>query len=798
MKTSFQSGRTSASVLAETINSWAYPTCTDTPVRFLAERKLEFEAMERILQYRLLAPVALQIALTQVTACLAGGGLISITKGASEYSLFVGGSRYADMQAATSAFPDCRQQQASKGDPIWGNYPFGGVICGIPTEASPDWDSFFRMMPNHSVITLLIGPAPETLHTDISSLRTALVPYQKKQIPSGFYGQKSREVEDPVIEKAVKHLERLSERLEKMDSSALLACLWYAATTSKAAERCGNLLSACLRAVSQPIEETTWCFDGFYFPYVTNGAGSTLPTAQIFRNSSITIRTASELARLLPIPREALSGCVVVKEHRDDADLNLFDITPHASISSDCVRVGQILGAPNIEYVPIDTFSRHCLIAGSTGSGKTTVIKNLIVQFHQKNIPTLIIEPVKEEFKDLPEYGVPTVTFSTGASGRALFFNPMIPERFTTIRSHIKTLVAALTVFDDQAPIPQALEMCLCSLYQEHGWMVNETVVSFAAKSFPTIPELLDYVLPFLKNKCPLYQGDAKVNVPSALYTRLNQLASYQFLRGTEKLPIDSLLKGNVRVQFDSLNEASDKCFFGLFLLNAINTSLRNMQRPEKLSRIVVIDEAHNLLLKGKEGGLQSITSRVADSLLSEIRSYGTGFIIADQMPSRLTETAIANTAIKVVMSLSHENDLSAVSSHLMLSDTQKRQIFSLPAGHAIISISGTFQTVHVHMDQAIRNTPAAITMCQFCPYHHICARESVESLTKGLPLNAYAQQLSGAINTGCLQRAIQTILSHSGSTRLSPVEKRCLYGLIVERLQSAPMRNYLCSIYTE
>ena len=795
MTTTYLTGAVSANALADTILRWVTPAAED-PMDFLAERKLELAAFLRVRKYRILTSEAFHTRLVQLAVALSGGGLLGIVRQNSEYALYIGGHKQSDLEAAVSALPNVTAGSVNSTESLFGCFPYGGVVCGIPTESAPNWDAFFRNMPEQCAVMLLLQNAPQTLRSDIMTLTACLSPYQKRQIPSGFNGQKIRDVEDPKISEALRQLGQLAERLSKEEARAISICICYAGATPEAAAQCGKQLAECLRAVNQTLHESTWCYDGFYIP---SGSGSTrlaIPAAAAFCNPFVMIRTAAELSTLLPLPQEELPGCAVQKALRDGTEQHLFDLTPHACSPENSVRLGIICDSKTVEYVPLADFNRHCLVAGSTGAGKTTLLKNLIVQFHQKQIPMLIIEPVKEEFNELPEYGVPTVVYSTGFSGKPLCFNPMIPERFTSILSHIKSLVTALTIFDDQAPIPQAIELCLSALYQKHGWSHDDIVVSFTAKSFPTLPELLDFVLPYLQNECPLYRGDARVNVSSAVFTRLNQLASYRFLRGTEKLPTNSLLNGTVRIQFHGLQEASDKCFFGLFLLNAINTVLRNDPPPKQLSRIIIIDEAHNLLIKGKEGSLQSATARVADSLLTEIRTYGTGIIIADQRPAALTEHAIANTAVKIVFTLSQADDLNAVTSHLLLSDEQKRFVFSQPAGHAIVSVSQKFQIVQIHADEPKRLRRADLSMCRFCPYAHICTRESVEQMAAQLPLDAFAQQLIGALDDNRLPQAIRKILDGVSRKTLTPVERSCLFGHIAERLPSQQMRNYICSEY--
>ena len=76
------------------------------------------------------------------------------------------------------------------------------------------------------------------------------------------------------------------------------------------------------------------------------------------------------------------------------------------------------------------------------------------------------------------------------------------------------------------------------------------------------------------------------------------------------------------------------------------------------LRHITVLEEAHNLLKRTST--IQSAESsnmagmaveKIANSM-AEMRTYGEGFIIADQSPSMLDLAAIRNTNTKMVMAL--------------------------------------------------------------------------------------------------------------------------------------------------
>jgi hypothetical protein len=78
----------------------------------------------------------------------------------------------------------------------------------------------------------------------------------------------------------------------------------------------------------------------------------------------------------------------------------------------------------------------------------------------------------------------------------------------------------------------------------------------------------------------------------------------------------------------------------------------------DTLRHVTVIEEAHRLLRSVAETAANSARNRATEDLanmLAELRAFGAGLIIVDQMPSELVPSVIANTGTKLL----HRLDLS-------------------------------------------------------------------------------------------------------------------------------------------
>ena len=75
--------------------------------------------------------------------------------------------------------------------------------------------------------------------------------------------------------------------------------------------------------------------------------------------------------------------------------------------------------------------------------------------------------------------------------------------------------------------------------------------------------------------------------------------------------------------------------------------------------------------------------------LLAEIRAYGEGLVIAEQIPARLVPDVIKNTAVKITHRLPAADDREAVGATMNATPRQSRYLVTLPPGQAAVFSDG-------------------------------------------------------------------------------------------------------------
>lgn len=109
------------------------------------------------------------------------------------------------------------------------------------------------------------------------------------------------------------------------------------------------------------------------------------------------------------------------------------------------------------------------------------------------------------------------------------------------------------------------------------------------------------------------------------------------------------------------------------------------------LRHITVLEEAHNLLRRTspeqaqESANLQGKSVEMIANSIAEMRTYGEGFIIADQSPGLMDMSVIRNTNTKIILRLPDEGDRQLVGKAAGLNDMQIEEIARLETGVAAI-----------------------------------------------------------------------------------------------------------------
>ena len=387
-----------------------------------------------------------------------------------------------------------------------------------------------------------------------------------------------------------------------------------------------------------------------------------------------------------------------------------FDVTPELPSRGPGVGIGQILDrnlAPAGTFtVPAGSLNRHVFVCGATGSGKSQTVRSLLEAATGHGIPWLVVEPAKAEYRLMPSRvpGAEVIRIRPGeADAVAAGLNPLEPAagadgaRFP-LQAHAD-LVRALFIasFRAEEPFPQVLSAALTRVYEDAGWdlALGEPGRAGAEPAYPTLAglqraaEKVVSEIGYSQRVTDDVLGFVRVRLAS-----LRRGTAGRFLAGGHPLDFGALLRKNVVLELEDVGDDADKAFLMGAVLIALTEHLRLAHRPgagPALRHLTVIEEAHRLLRRpsGPGGDAAGHAVELFAGMLAEVRAYGEGLVIAEQIPARLVPDVIKNTAVKIVHRLPAADDRDAVGATINATPAQSRYLATLPPGRAAAFADG-------------------------------------------------------------------------------------------------------------
>jgi hypothetical protein len=411
----------------------------------------------------------------------------------------------------------------------------------------------------------------------------------------------------------------------------------------------------------------------------------------------------------LPISVQGGVPGIVVRQRPPD-----FEMGPRQQTAVDELHLGNFHsgGAVNVR---LKALTRHGLITGFTGAGKTNTMLYLLDQLWTRHrIPFLVVESAKKEYRGL--LGQPgfddLLIFTLGDETTTPFrLNPFELLDGVRVEAHLGRLQ---TCFNGALPqfgiLPSIVAESLEEIYREKGWLLTGRGGE-AERPFPTMRDMFRKAIQVSETRG--YAGETYQNIRAAVSGRIGGL-----LRGSKgrmfgaqrSYPLDILMQRPVILELNDLN-ADDKALVIMFLLMLLR-EFRELHPADGLQHITVVEEAHNVMGNVKSTGPSEVSAdtkgqavQAFADLLTEVRAYGEGILIADQSPEKLLPDAVRNTNLQIAHQLRDAKDREAIARALIMDKTQQDYLGKLKVGEAAVFLTGmekaTFMQVPPYKDGA-------------------------------------------------------------------------------------------------
>ena len=514
--------------------------------------------------------------------------------------------------------------------------------------------------------------------------------------------------------RAVKTLmDRIDEQIKRMrgceDFGMFDTCAYFAAKEYSVAVTAASAFKSLTRGENSSVESSAvniWrdkvevdyikeYLMRFYHPEFL----TVLDEKHQYSTTATMLISGKEMAYQMALPKKSVAGIPVVscaEFGREIVQLN--------ENSGSEIELGNIYHMYTEEQTPVRlnvrNLTAHTFITGSTGAGKSTTVYKMLDELTrgstEENVKFMVVEPAKGEYKnalaanarlDVHVYG------TNPKQTKLLRINPFRFPHEIHIYEHMDRLTEIFNVcWPMYAAMPAVLKAAIENAYRKAGWDLMTSENPYG-EVYPCFEDVANEANAYINSS--EYSDDTKGDYKGSLVTRLTSLTNgiNGLIFAADDLSDEELFEQNTIVDLSRAGNPDTKALImGILILKLQEYRMAQAKGSDAVLRhVTVLEEAHNLLKRtsteqsSESANLVGKSVEMLANAIAEMRTYGEGFIIADQAPGLLDASVIRNTNTKIIMRLPDEEDRKLVGKAANLNDDQIAELAKLPRGVAAV-----------------------------------------------------------------------------------------------------------------
>ena len=283
-----------------------------------------------------------------------------------------------------------------------------------------------------------------------------------------------------------------------------------------------------------------------------------------------------------------------------------------------------------------DLLTSHVFITGSTGSGKSNTVYQLLDKLCKEGKHFLVVEPTKGEYRSVFGGRSDVTVYGTNPQKvKLLRINPFSFPDGVQLFAHLDRLIEIFNAcWPMYAAMPAVLKDAVERAYVEAGWDLRTSENEKYGRLFPTFTDVLRQI-DLVMNESD-YSSDSKGDYKGALKTRLKSLTNgiYSDVFGCDEISESELFDQNVIVDLSEIGPETTSLIMGMLVLKLQEYRMVSQAMNAGLKHITVLEEAHNLLKRTSmeqtlEGSnLVGKSVEMITNAIAEMRTYGECFMI--------------------------------------------------------------------------------------------------------------------------------------------------------------------------
>ena len=514
--------------------------------------------------------------------------------------------------------------------------------------------------------------------------------------------------------RAVKTLmDRIDEQIKRMrgceDFGMFDTCAYFAAKEYSVAVTAASAFKSLTRGENSSVESSAvniWrdkvevdyikeYLMRFYHPEFL----TVLDEKHQYSTTATMLISGKEMAYQMALPKKSVAGIPVVscaEFGREIVQLN--------ENSGSEIELGNIYHMYTEEQTPVRlnvrNLTAHTFITGSTGAGKSTTVYKMLDELTrgstEENVKFMVVEPAKGEYKNALAVNARLDVHVYGTNPKQTKLLRINPFRFPHeihIYEHMDRLTEIFNVcWPMYAAMPAVLKAAIENAYRKAGWDLMTSENPYG-EVYPCFEDVANEVNAYINSS--EYSDDTKGDYKGSLVTRLTSLTNgiNGLIFAADDLSDEELFEQNTIVDLSRAGNPDTKALImGILILKLQEYRMAQAKGSDAVLRhVTVLEEAHNLLKRtsteqsSESANLVGKSVEMLANAIAEMRTYGEGFIIADQAPGLLDASVIRNTNTKIIMRLPDEEDRKLVGKAANLNDDQIAELAKLPRGVAAV-----------------------------------------------------------------------------------------------------------------
>ena len=315
--------------------------------------------------------------------------------------------------------------------------------------------------------------------------------------------------------------------------------------------------------------------------------------------TAATSLSGKELAYSLNFPQKSVAGLPVI----ECAEFGRNVISYEPLKNADCMlNIGNVFHMNRTESALVrltkKSLCSHTFITGSTGSGKSNTVYQILNEALEQDIKFLVIEPAKGEYKQIFGNDPDVNVYGTNPYlSQLLRLNPFSFPQGIHIFEHLDRLVEIFNVcWPMYAAMPAVMKNAIEKSYLDCGWDLIRSVNKYGEAIYPTFADVAQNIKLIIESS--EYDAENKGAYKGSLLTRLESLTNG--INGTiftvDEIEPKKLFEENVIVDLSRVGSTETKSLImGMLVLKLQEYRMTKTEKINSdLKHITVLEEAHN------------------------------------------------------------------------------------------------------------------------------------------------------------------------------------------------------------